>query len=96
MSSHEKVKSPRPTCQRKQGKKGAKTLRGVPERYDERKQQFNTTLTPQTITTLKEIAILIGESRSQVIEKAMRGEIDLLKLLADLKLLTEEAKESSI
>ena len=78
---HKKVMSQRPFCQRKQGKPGAKTRRGVAEIYKQKKQQFNATLTRETITRLEDIAILIGESRSQVIEKAIRGEIDLLKLL---------------
>lgn len=91
-TSRKKVKSPKLFCQRKQGKEGAKTLRGVLELYSERKQQFNATLTPQTITILEEIALLIGKSRSQVIEKAIRGEIDLLTLLAQRNLLEEETK----
>ncbi|MBW4474991.1 MAG: hypothetical protein KME45_32115 [Stenomitos rutilans HA7619-LM2] len=96
MSTRKQVKSPRPLCQRKQGKEGAKTLRGVPELYSERKQQFNATLTPQAITILEELALFIGESRSQVLEKAIRGEIDLLTLLAQRNLLPLQAKESAI
>jgi hypothetical protein len=80
MANRKKEKPQKPNYQRKQGKPGAKSLRGCPEIYDQKKRQFNITLTPQAIITLAEIAILIGESRSQVIEKAIRGEIDLLEL----------------
>lgn len=85
MANRKKDKSQRPQCQRKQGKPGAKTLRGCPELYGQKKQQFNITLTPQAIATLADIATLIGESRSQVLEKAIRGEIDLLQLLKKQK-----------
>lgn len=80
MANRKKEKPQRPNYQRKQGKSGAKSLRGCPEIYDQKKRQFNITLTPSSIDTLAEIAILVGESRSQVIEKAIRGEIDLLEL----------------
>lgn len=98
MPKRKKVTFQRPLCQRKQGKPGAKTLRGISELYEQKKQQFNATLTRKTITRLEDIAILIGESRSQVIEKAIRGEIDLLKLLKLLEpqeMLTEGAQEES-
>lgn len=56
-------------------------MRGVPEIYEQKKRQFNVTLTPQAISILERVAILIGESRSQVLEKALRGEINLAKIL---------------
>ena len=73
----------RPSCQRKKGKNGTKTLRNIPELYNQKKQQFNATLTPQALSILEKVANLIGDSRSQVIEKTIRGEIDLLKVLQD-------------
>jgi hypothetical protein len=90
MPNRKNVKSQRPLCQRKKGKPKVKTLRGKPEIYGQKKRQFNATLTPKTIETLENIAVLIGESRSQVIEKAIRGEIDLSKLLEQLRLLPRE------
>lgn len=77
----QKNKLSRPQCQRKQGKKQHKSMRGVAELYDEKKRQFNTTLTPTAITNLEKIALEIKVSRSEVIEKAARGEIDLLEIL---------------
>lgn len=59
-------------------------MRGVPEIYEQKKRQFNVTLTPQAISILERVAILIGESRSQVLEKALRGEIDLAKILQEI------------
>lgn len=90
-----KNKSPRPGYQRKQGKPGAKSLRGCPEIYDEKKQQFNVTLTPKAIAILAEIATTIGESRSQVIEKAIRGEINLLQILENKIITLEEMEKMS-
>lgn len=84
-TNRKKSKLQRPHCQRKQGNPGTKTLRGVSELYEQKKQQFNATLTPETIKKLEDIASLIGESRSQVIEKAVRGEIDLMNLLKRLE-----------
>lgn len=75
------AKIPRPTHQLKRGKKGMKKLRGVPQLYSETKQQFNAVLTPHAIATLQKIADNIGDSRSQVIEKALRGEINLMEIL---------------
>ena len=83
MAIRKKATPQRPSCQHKKGKTGTKTLRGIPELYDQKKKQFNTTLTPQTLSILEKVANLTGESRSEVIEKAMRGEIDLLKILRD-------------
>ena len=96
MPNRKQVKLQRPLCQRKKGNPKGKTLRGEAEIYGQKKRQFNATLTPESITTLEDIAILIGESRSQVIEKALRGDIDLLKLLEQLKLLSEEIQEPPI
>ena len=96
MPNRNQVKRQRPFCQRKKGNHEVKTLRGEAELYGQKKRQFNATLTPESITTLENIAILIGESRSQVIEKALRGDIDLLKLLEQLKLLSEEIQEPPI
>ena len=96
MPNRKNVKSQRPLCQRKKGKPKVKTLRGKAEIYGQKKRQFNATLTPETIEILENIAVLIGESRSQVIEKAIRGEIDLLKLLEQLELLPGEIQELSI
>jgi hypothetical protein len=46
---NKKINKPcRPPCQRKQGKGGAKTMRGVPEIYEQKKRQFNVTLTPSS------------------------------------------------
>lgn len=83
MPNRKKNTSQRPSCQRKQGKSGTKTLRNIPELYDQKKQQFNATLTPQALSILEKLANLTGDSRSQVIEKTMRGEINLLKILQD-------------
>jgi hypothetical protein len=83
----QKTKLTRPDCQRKSKGNPAKTSRGIPEIYDEKKRQFNTTLTSHAIVILEKIASLIGESRSQVIEKALRGEIDLLRLVKENNLL---------
>ena len=93
MPNRKNVKSQRPLCQRKKGKPKVKTLRGKAEIYGQKKQQFNATLTPEAIKTLEDIAVLIDESRSQVIEKAIRGEIDLSDLLEKLKLPPEEIQE---
>ena len=95
MPKRKNVKSKRPLCQRKKGNPEVKTLRGKSEIYEQKKTQFNATLTPKTIEILEDIAVLISESRSQVIEKAFRGEIDLFKLLEQLKLLAEETQRLS-
>ena len=83
MAIRKKALPQRPSCQRKKGKSGTKTFRNIPELYDQKKRQFNATLTPQALSILEKVANLIGDSRSQVIEKTMRGEIDLLKVLLD-------------
>lgn len=93
MANRRKDRSPKPDYQRKQGKPGAKSLRGCPEIYDEKKRQFNITLTPKAIATLAEIATAIGESRSQVIEKAIRGEINLLEIVKSEVFTLEEAEK---
>ena len=67
-------------------------MRGVAELYDERKRQFNVTLTPTAIANLEKIALKIDVSRSEVIEKAARGEINLLEMIKPEKLI-EEASE---
>ena len=83
MAIRKKALPQRPSCQRKKGKSGTKTFRNIPELYDQKKRQFNATLTPQALSILETVANLIGDSRSQVIEKTIRGEIDLLKVLQD-------------
>ena len=83
MAIRKKALPQRPSCQRKKGKSGTKTFRNIPELYDQKKRQFNATLTPQALSILEKVANLIGDSRSQVIEKTIRGEIDLLKVLRD-------------
>jgi uncharacterized protein (DUF1778 family) len=85
MPNRKKDASQRPSCQRKRGNPRVKTRRGVAELYEHKKRKFNATLTPEAIKILEKIANLIGESRSQVIEKAMRGEIDILQMLKVLE-----------
>ncbi|MGB3494944.1 MAG: hypothetical protein WBA57_19595 [Elainellaceae cyanobacterium] len=63
-----------------------KCVRGIAELYpNEKKRQFNITLTPTALLTLEKIANEIGESRSQIVELTLRGEIDISLLLSQIR-----------
>lgn len=97
MPGRKKCTNQRPLCQRKKVKNGEKGLRGIPQIYHEKKKQFNITLTLHTISVLEKVANFLGESRSQVIEKAFRGEINLFEILQDNGLIaSEDASEKEV
>ena len=54
-------------------KKGQKTLRGRPEKWDELKKRVNMTLTPTGINGLDVIAASLGLNRSELVEQIGRG-----------------------
>ena len=85
----------RPRCQRKPGKKGHKSMRGVGEIWSEKKRAFNISLTEKVIVNYEKVGDFFGISRSEVIEKSGRGEINLLETLKLLNLVSEESQDSS-
>ena len=68
-----KQKTERPKYSIKQGHPGQQCLRNVPILYDEKKQPISLTLTPTAIKKLADLALMIGDSRSQVIEQLLRN-----------------------
>lgn len=58
-------------------KKGQKTLRGQPEKWDELKKRVNMTLTPTGINGLDVIAGSLGLNRSELVERIGRGIIPI-------------------
>lgn len=71
--SKKKQKSERPEYSIKQAHPGQQCLRNVPILYDEKKQPISLTLTPTAIKKLTDLALIIGDSRSQVIEQLLRN-----------------------
>ena len=68
-----KQKTERPKYSIKQAHPGQQCLRNVPILYDEKKQPISLTLTPTAIKKLTDLALMIGDSRSQVIEQLLRN-----------------------
>jgi len=68
-----KQKTERPEYSIKQAHPGQQCLRNVPILYDEKKQPISLTLTPTAIKKLTDLALMIGDSRSQVIEQLLRN-----------------------
>jgi hypothetical protein len=62
----------RPLWKRKKPHRGKACRRGEPVYYEEKKRAINLMLTPRAISVLTEIAQEIGQSRSEVIELALR------------------------
>jgi len=62
-----------PLTHRKSSHKGKKCQRGEPVYYDQKKKQLNITLTPFAIARLEELAGSEGCSRSEAIERWLRG-----------------------
>jgi hypothetical protein len=71
--SKKKQKTERPEYSIKQAHPGQQCLRNVPILYDEKKQPISLTLTPTAIKKLTDLALMIGDSRSQVIEQLLRN-----------------------
>lgn len=68
-----KKKTERPEYSIKQAHPGQQCVRNVPILYDEKKQPISLTLTPTAITKLTDLALMIGDSRSQVLEQLLRN-----------------------
>jgi hypothetical protein len=68
-----KQKTERPEYSIKQAHPGQQCVRNVPILYDEKKQPISLTLTPTAITKLTDLALMIGDSRSQVLEQLLRN-----------------------
>ncbi|MEG4009811.1 ribbon-helix-helix protein, CopG family [Microcoleus sp. Pol11C1] len=68
-----KQNSERPKYSIKQAHPGQQCLRNVPILYDEKKQPISLTLTPTAIKKLAELALMVEDSRSQVIEQLLRN-----------------------
>ncbi|MGG6242890.1 hypothetical protein ACQ4N7_30215 [Nodosilinea sp. AN01ver1] len=60
-------------CQHKSASSGQKSMRGVPQLYDERKVGVKVCLTPKCVRVLDHLAQLDGYSRSEFIERLARG-----------------------
>jgi DNA-binding MarR family transcriptional regulator len=59
--------------------KGKKSLRGIPEKYDEIKRSFSYSLTPTAKRLLKEKACELGISTSELLERIARDDCLILK-----------------
>jgi hypothetical protein len=59
--------------QHKPASSGHKSMRGVPELYDEIKVGIKVCLTPKCVRVLDHLAQLDGHSRSEFIERLTRG-----------------------
>jgi hypothetical protein len=92
MKPRRKDTKSRPPCQRKKGVKGEKSRREKGEGGKEKKRPFNLSLQPSSITNLEKAANHLGISRSEVIDQATQGEIDLLDLLRQLDLVSSEGE----
>jgi len=68
-----KQKIERPEYSIKQAHPGQQCLRNIPILYDEKKQPISLTLTPTAIKKLTDLALIIGDSRSQIIEQLLRN-----------------------
>lgn len=58
-------------------KKGQKTLRGQPEKWDELKKRVMLSLTPTGVDGLDAIATTLGLNRSELVERIGRGIIPI-------------------
>lgn len=72
-----KNQKPRQPHQRKPSGTGIKSLRGVPEMYDELKKPTTVALTPTAIAGLDEISKAMGISRSELVERLGRKTLEL-------------------
>jgi len=68
-----KQKIERPEYSIKQAHPGQQCLRDIPILYNEKKQPISLTLTPTAIKKLTDLALIIGDSRSQIIEQLLRN-----------------------
>jgi hypothetical protein len=68
-----KQNTERPKYSIKQAHPGQQCLRNVPILYDEKNQPISLTLTPTAIKKLTDLALIIGDSRSQVLEQLLRN-----------------------
>ena len=71
--SKKKQKTERPEYSIKQAHPGQQCLRNVPIIYDEKKKPISLTLTPTAINKLTDLALIIGDWRSEVIEQLLRN-----------------------
>ena len=71
--SKKKQKTERPKYSIKQAHPGQQCRRNVPILYEEKKQPISLTLTPTAIKKLTELALIVGDSRSEVIEQLLRN-----------------------
>lgn len=62
----------------KQAHPGTKCVRGEPLYYSQLKNRISLTLTPSAIARLSEIADAVGLSRSELLERYLRGLLCLL------------------
>lgn len=62
-----------PKYQRKSSHKGRACRRGQPVYYNENKLHCNLMFTPTALETLKDLAMMHGISRSEVVERWLRG-----------------------
>jgi hypothetical protein len=79
------TESERPDYWRKQVRqseeeKGTKGMRGQPEIWDELKEDIKIKLTPTAKRLLHRYALLLEISRSEIIERVIRGELNLQEI----------------
>jgi hypothetical protein len=82
MIARKETGSDRPDYWRKQVRqseqeKGAKGMRGKPEIWDEPKEDIKIKLTPTAKRLLHRYALLSKISRSEIIERMLRGQLSL-------------------
>ncbi len=73
-----KKKQNKPLYQYRLPCKDKKCLRGEPIYYEELKKSLNLTLTPTAIEKLNNLAMQQGISRSEVVERWLRSQIESL------------------
>ncbi len=72
INKRRKKQKTRQPHQRKPVVKGVKSLRGVPEMYDELKKPTTVALTPTALAGLDEMSKAMGVSRSELVERIGR------------------------
>jgi len=85
MIARKEIGSNRPDYWRKQvrqseGEKGAKSMRGQPEIWDEPKEDMKIKLTPTAKKLLHRYALVLKISRSEIIERVLRGQLSLQEI----------------
>ncbi len=70
----------RKQVRRSEGGKGTKSMRGQPEIWDEPKEDMKIKLTPTAKELLHRYDLALKTSRSEIIERVLRGKLNLQEI----------------